>query len=194
MKLRTVTKRSGDIVPYNRQKIYNAILEANNATTKEMTQDKILDVTVSVENDIENFENVSVEEIQDIVEKQLMEHSFFDIAKAYIEYRQVHALHRKAHADLIQAFRDVLFTKSDNSDMKRENANINSNSPMGMMLKIGTESSKYFIDNYVLPEEFAKADVQGYVHYHDKDFSLITFNCCQIDLLKVCNTPGMNIL
>ena len=82
-------------------------------------------------------------------------------------------------------YKEIFFTDSKDADHKRENANINTDAPMGVMLKLGTEGAKYFIDNYVLPKEFVEADREGFVHYHDKDFSLITFNCLQMDLLKL---------
>ena len=86
---------------------------------------------------------------------------------------------------LVDTYNDILSLSASESDMKRENANINTNSPMGMMLKIGTESMKKYIDEVVLPKELSVPEKEGYVHYHDKDFSLITFNCCQIDLKAI---------
>ena len=90
--------------------------------------------------------------------------------------------------DLVDIYDEILSMNASDSDMKRENANINTNSPMGMMLKIGTESMKKYIDKVILPERFSKAEHEGWVRYHDKDFSLITFNCCQIDLKKILET------
>lgn len=84
--------------------------------------------------------------------------------------------------DLVDTYNEILSISAKDSDMKRENANINTNSPMGMMLKIGTESMKEYLDKVVLPKELAEPKNEGYVWYHDQDFSLITFNCCQIDL------------
>ena len=85
----------------------------------------------------------------------------------------------------MSTYRDIFFADSVDIDLKRDNANINTDASMGIMLKLGAESSKHFVDNYVLPEEFARADKENWIHIHDKDFSLITFNCCQIDLLKL---------
>ena len=87
--------------------------------------------------------------------------------------------------DLMDTYKRILFADSKLDDDKRENANVNANEPMGIMLKIGAESCKYYVDNYVLPKEIREADKENYVHINDKDFSLITLNCVQIDLLKL---------
>ena len=114
-----------------------------------------------------------------------MEYGFFDVAKQYIVYREKHAQRREAQKKLMDTYRDIFFAKSNDVDLKRDNANINTDASMGIMLKLGAEGAKHFVDNYVLPEEYAKADRENFIHIHDKDFSLITFNCCQIDLLKL---------
>lgn len=185
MNLKTVTKRSGHTVPYNREKIYNAIVGANNDSGKKMTPKDIDEVTSQVEWDIQDRENVSVEEIQDVVEQELMKYDFYDIAKKYITYRQKHAERRTAQKHLMSSYRDIFFADAVDVDSKRDNANINTDASMGIMLKLGAEGAKHFVDNYVLTDEFREADKENWIHIHDKDFSLITFNCCQIDLLKL---------
>ncbi len=188
MKLRTVTKRSGTAVNYDRQKIFNAIAGANrDASTPNdsLTDADIEDVTNAVELAIADTDSIGVEEIQDVVEKALMQHGFFDVAKQFIVYREKHAQRREAQKNLMEVYRDIFFANSEDVDFKRDNANINSNASMGIMLKLGAEGAKFFVDNYVLPEEIVNADRESFIHIHDKDFSLITFNCCQIDLLKL---------
>ena len=188
MKLKTVTKRSGTTVIYDRNKIFNAIAGANrDATTpQDRLQASDIDaVTGAIEFAISERDSIGVEEIQDVVEKSLMAHGFFDVAKQYIVYREKHARRREAQKKLMDTYRDIFFADSKNVDLKRDNANINTDASMGIMLKLGAEGAKHFVDNYVLPEEFAIADHENYIHIHDKDFSLITFNCCQIDLLKL---------
>ena len=180
-----VIKRSGITVEYHRQKIFNAIAGANNDSTEQMTQDEMMAVTLQVEKNLEGRDHVTVEDIQDIVEKELMKHDFYDIAKKYIRYRQRHEERRAAQKHLMSCYRDIFFADAVDSDMKRDNANINTDASMGIMLKLGAEGAKHFVDNYVLPEAYASADKDNYIHIHDKDFSLITFNCCQIDLLKL---------
>ena len=188
MRLAKVRKRSGQKVSYDRAKIFNAIAGANrDASTPadKLSDDDLERVTDSVERAIAENEIIGVEAIQDQVEKSLMAHGFFDVAKQFIVYRQKHSQRRAAQKKLVDSYRDIFFADSVDIDLKRDNANINTDASMGIMLKLGAESSKYFVDNYVLPEEFAQADKENWIHVHDKDFSLITFNCCQIDLLKL---------
>jgi len=158
-----VTKRNGKKVKYDRSKIFNAILGASNASNDRMTHEDIYRITLEVEKDIAMFD---VESIQDIVEQKLMENGFYDTAKRYIRYRQRHEERREAQKNLIHMYKDILFTDSEEVNEKRDNANINTDAPMGIMLKLGTESSKYFLNNYVLPEEFAKAHQEDYIHIH----------------------------
>ncbi|WP_443868565.1 anaerobic ribonucleoside-triphosphate reductase, partial [Mitsuokella multacida] len=174
MNLKTVTKRSGHTVPYNREKIYHAIAGANADGGNTMSEKDVDEVTSQVEWDIKDRDNVSVEEIQDIVEQELMKYDFYDIAKKYITYRQKHAERRAAQKHLMESYRDIFFADSVDSDLKRDNANINTDASMGIMLKLGAEGAKHFVDNYVLDEEYAEADRENYIHIHDKDFSLIT--------------------
>lgn len=188
MKLVKVRKRSGQKVNYDRAKIYSAIAGANrDASTPadKLSADELELVTDSVEQSIAENEIIGVEAIQDQVEKCLMAHGFFDVAKQFIVYRQKHSQRRAAQKKLMDTYHDIFFADSVDIDLKRDNANINTDASMGIMLKLGAESSKYFVDNYVLPEEFVQADKENWIHIHDKDFSLITFNCCQIDLLKL---------
>ncbi|KHM51244.1 ribonucleoside-triphosphate reductase class III catalytic subunit [Anaerovibrio lipolyticus DSM 3074] len=185
MKLKHVIKRSGVVVDYDASKIFNAIAGASKAVNDSLSTRDIQKVVDQVESAIENWENINVEDIQDIVEKTLMEQDYYEIAKRYIMYRQRHANRREAQKHLMNSYRDIFFADAVDSDMKRDNANINTDASMGIMLKLGAEGAKHFVDNYMLPEEFAKADRENYIHIHDKDFSLITLNCCQIDLLKL---------
>ena len=188
MNLMKVRKRSGQKVSYDREKIRNAIAGANrdaSTAADKLSAEDVELVTNSVEQAIAAQEVVGVEAIQDQVEKSLMAHGFFDVAKQFIVYRQRHAQRRAAQKKLMATYREIFFSDAVDIDLKRDNANINTDASMGIMLKLGAESSKYFVDNYVLPEEFAAADKENFIHIHDKDFSLITFNCCQIDLLKL---------
>lgn len=188
MQLKTVTKRSGNSVVYDRRKIFTAIAGANRDASTErdrLKPEDVESVTQDVERAISDRDGIGVEEIQNVVETTLMTHGFFDVAKQYILYRYKHAQRRDAKKNLMDTYRDIFFAPSADIDLKRDNANINADASMGIMLKLGTEGSKFFVDNYVLPEEFAAADKENWIHIHDKDFSLITLNCCQIDLLKL---------
>lgn len=171
MRLAKVRKRSGQKVSYDREKILNAIAGANrDASTPadKLSADDLELVTDSVEQSIAESEIIDVEAIQDQVEKSLMTHGFFDVAKQFIVYRQKHTQRRAAQKKLIETYRDIFFADSVSIDLKRDNANINTDASMGIMLKLGAESSKYFVDNYVLPEEFAQADKENWIHIHEK--------------------------
>lgn len=187
----SVKKRSGKTVKFNKQKIQTAITKANrdvkntDPTAKIMTREDILAVTEKVVNLLPNVPRVDIEEVQDMVEKVLMIEGFYDIAKSYILYRKKHQEQREAAQKLMEQYKVLLSTDAESADDRRENANINTNAPMGILLKAGTTALKSFADNYVVPDEFVTAEKEGYVHYHDKDLSLITMNCLTTDLLKV---------
>lgn len=171
MKLSKVRKRSGQKVNYDREKIFNAIAGANrDATTPDdkLSAEDLERVTDSVERAISENEIIGVEAIQDQVEKALMAHGFYDVAKQFIVYRQKHTQRREAQKRLMSTYRDIFFADSVDIDLKRDNANINTDASMGIMLKLGAESSKYFVDNYVLPEEFVQADKENWIHIHEK--------------------------
>ncbi len=180
-----VVKRNGDLVPYDYYRIFNAIKAARDSVDLSVSDEKIDRVVDAVEDAIANCERISVEEIQDVVEMKLMSFGLNEVAKHYVLYRQRHSIRREAGAHLMDIYKEIFFADSKDVDHKRDNANINTDASMGIMLKLGAEGAKHFVDNYVLPEEYAKADKEGYIHIHDKDFSLITLNCCQIDLLKL---------
>ena len=171
MKLARVRKRSGQRVNYDRKKIFNAITGANrdaSTPSDKLSAEDVERVTDSVEQAIAENEIIGVEAIQDQVEKSLMAHGFYDVAKQFIVYRQKHAQRREAQKRLMTTYRDIFFADSVDVDLKRDNANINTDASMGIMLKLGAESSKYFVDNYVLPEKFVRADKENWIHIHEK--------------------------
>lgn len=173
----TVVKRSGKTVKYNSKKIYAAIAGANKDAGKEMTPANISEVTLQIDILLRSASSVSIEEIQDLVEKNLMSAGFYDTAKAYIIYRKKHAERRDASMNLMGSYSDLLFADSKDMDLKRDNANINTDAPMGVMLKLGAEGAKCYADHYAIPDKFAQADKEDFIHIHDKDFSFITWNC-----------------
>ena len=180
-----VIKRDGELVEYDIKKIINAIEGANSSTGNIISDDEIMNIALQVNILLKNNKIPKVEDIQDLVEQQLMDRKFFKAAKAYILYRDLHNKRRNAAVKLMEGYNDLLFTSAKDMDLKRDNANINADSSMGIMLKLGTEGAKSYVDNYALPLEVAEADRENWIHIHDKDFSLITFNCCQIDLAKL---------
>ena len=178
-----IIKRDGTLVPFDYFKIRQAIAKANASVPSETLSDEELDrLTAEVVASLDINTNPGVEDIQDIVELTLMENGIAQTAKAYILYRSEHTKMREKKSALMETFKRLSFTDASTTDMKRENANIDGNTAMGMMLKYGSESSKSFIDHYVLPEDMAKAHAGGDIHIHDKDFYLLTATCCQIDL------------
>ncbi len=181
-----IIKRDGTKVPFDYFKIRQAIAKANANVPSETLSDEQLDhLTAEVVASLDSSKSPGVEDIQDIVELTLMENGISQTAKVYILYRSEHARMRQQKNALMETFKSLSFTDASASDMKRENANVDGNTAMGMMLKYGSEASKSFIDNYVLPEDMTTAHAEGDMHIHDKDFYLLTETCCQIDLHKL---------
>ena len=182
-----VIKRNGAKVDFDGHKIFNALNKCRDAVAPEINTKVIQQLTRDVVSAIEvlGSQDISIETIQDLVETALMMNGYYSMTKAYIEYRYLHKISRDANENLMATCKEIFFADSADVDAKRSNANINTDAPMGIMLNIGAESSKHFVNNYVLPKEFADAHKEHFIHIHDQDFSLITLNCCQIDLLKL---------
>ena len=123
--------------------------------------------------------------MQDTVERVLIEKGFVCTAKAYILYRAERSRVRQMNTRLMKIFEDITFKDAVDSDIKRENANINGDTAMGSMLKFGSEGAKQFYDMYVLNPVHAQAHREGDIHIHDLDFLTLTTTCCQIDLLDL---------
>ena len=182
----TIVKRDGTSVPFDSIKILNAITKANKAVgEEEMTPTDLLFVTEKVckRLDVNNLRHV--EEIQDTVEEMLIQYGYAKTAKAYILYRAEHTKIRNAESDLMDIYKTLTYSAAIEEDLKRENANIDGDTAMGTMLKYGSEGSKYFIDNYILPKDASAAHLNGDIHIHDKDFYMLTETCCQIDLIPL---------
>lgn len=184
--IKTIKKRTGDIVKFNAQKITDAIKKANMESIDEtFSKEQLSTITNNVIKALKNLKTPSVEQIQDTVEKVLIAGNFASTAKAYILYRAEHTKLRQAKADLMDIYNELTFTKAKDADIKRENANIDADTAMGTMLKYGSEGSKYFITSHILPKDIAVAHMDGDIHIHDMDFYMLTETCCQIDLLKL---------
>ncbi len=184
--LATIIKRDGTEVPFDSVKILNAITKANKAVGGEdMSPTDLLFVTEKVCKKLVERNLRSVEETQDIVEETLIQFDYAKTAKAYILYRAEHAKLRNAESYLMDIYKTLTYSPAIEEDIKRENANIDGDTAMGTMLKYGSEGSKYFIDNYVLPKDASAAHMNGDIHIHDKDFYMLTETCCQIDLIKL---------
>lgn len=184
--IKTIKKRTGDIVKFNAQKITDAIKKANMESIDEtFSKEQLSTITNNVIKALKNLKTPGVEQIQDAVEKVLIAGNFASTAKAYILYRAEHTKLRQAKADLMDIYDELTFTKAKDVDIKRENANIDADTAMGTMLKYGSEGSKYFITSHILPKDIAVAHMDGDIHIHDMDFYMLTETCCQIDLLKL---------
>ena len=136
----------------------------------------------------------SVEQIQDIVEEVLMESAFKKTAKEYITYRQERNRVREAKSNLMNIYKTIAVADaSEDSDVKRGNANVDGNSAMGKMLQFGAEGSKIFAKTLLMRPEFAKAHDEGDIHVHDLDFYATgTLTCCQTDPLQLFADGGFN--
>lgn len=168
-----VVKRSGEVVSFNGAKIVTAIEKANAEVKGTLTKEGAENISNAVQEFFEEKEQVIVEEIQDAVEDALWANGFKEIAKAYIRYRQTHKdrreLRSEAQQNLVKTYKQILYGSAEESDLRRDNANINTDAPMGQMLKMGTESCKFFVDNYTLDPEVALADKENYIHIHELD-------------------------
>lgn len=183
--IQKITKRNGQEVPFDSVKILNAISRANKAVEAEsMTPTDLLFLTEKVCERLDADE-CTVEMVQDKVEDVLIHYDYKKTAKAYILYRNEHTKIRNSEADLMEIYKKLTYSDAKDEDIKRENANIDGDTAMGTMLKYGSEGSKYFIDNYVLPKDIAAAHMNGDIHIHDMDFYMLTETCCQIDLIRL---------
>lgn len=119
---------------------------------------------------------MTVEEIQNKVENELMKSRRKDVARAYISYRNLRNVARKAKTRDI--FLEIINVKSN--DITRENANMNADTPAGMMMKFSSETTKPFVDDYLLSEDVRDAVAHNYIHIHDKDYyPTKSLTCCQ---------------
>jgi ribonucleoside-triphosphate reductase len=186
-----IVKRDGRMDRYNYEKINNAIKKAVlnvHKDNQELAAKVAAEIAIEVETDLTSRKSqiFEVEWIQDLVEKKLVEKNYYEIAKAYILYRQKRSEVRSKASLLMQTYNDIVFTDAKDSDVKRENANVDGNTAMGTMLKIGSESAKEFARMYLLKPEHAKGHLEGDIHIHDLDFLPTgTLTCCQIDIEKL---------
>ncbi len=162
--IQTVVKRDGRIVGFNEQKIMAAIRKAMLHTDKGEDISLIEQITDHVA--YRGKSQMSVEAIQDAVELELMKSARKDVAQRYIAYRNQRSIARKAKT------RDVFMSivNAKNNDITRENANMNADTPAGMMMKFASETTKPFVDDYLLSEESRDAVKHNYLHIHDKDY------------------------
>ena len=186
--MRKIIKRDGRKVNFNQSKIYDAIQNAFDAVGVENSEElleKITDEVVETLDSVFKHRIPHVEDVQDTIEKTLVANNLSEVAKAFIIYRYNRTRIRTANSELMKTMKDITFKKAVDNDTKRENANIDGDSPMGTMLKYGSESAKAFYLNQVINSKFAEAHQAGDIHIHDMDFYTLTMTCCQIDLLDL---------
>ena len=178
--IQTVVKRDGRVVGYNEEKIKAAIRKAMFQT--EAGEDESLIQRIADRIGNRGREQMTVEDIQDMVEVELMKSARKEVARCYINYRHKRSVARKAKTRDI--FLEIINAK--NNDITRENANMNADTPAGMMMKFASETTKPFVDDYLLSEEAREAVRANYIHIHDKDYyPTKSLTCVQHPLDKV---------
>ena len=178
--IQTVVKRDGRIVGFNEEKIVTAIRKAMLHTDKGEDMSLIRQITDHIS--IKGDSQMTVEDIQDMVEMELMKSSRKDVAKKYIAYRNQRRIARKAKTR--DMFQEIINIKSN--DITRENANMNADTPAGMMMKFSSETTKPFVDDFLLGEEVMEAVKGSYLHIHDKDYyPTKSLTCCQHPLDRI---------
>lgn len=178
--IQTVVKRDGRVVGYNEEKIKAAIRKA--MITTDLGEDEALIQKITDRIGMTGNERMTVEEIQDRVEMELMKSPRKEVAKRYIAYRDQRNIARQAKTR--DMFLEIINAK--NNDITRENANMNTDSPAGMMMKFASETTKPFVDDYLLSDEVRAAVKNNYIHIHDKDYyPTKSLTCVQHPLDKI---------
>ena len=178
-----VIKRNGELQEFDFNKIKIAIEKAFKATGRPGVPSILFENLEHWFNIMaDGLETTSVEKIQDIVEKHLMFEKYFEVAKAYILYRDKHATLRETETRKL--FESII--NVEKNDVTRDNANMNADTPAGMMMKFSAETTKPFVDKYILSKEAKDAVNNNYIHIHDKDYYLTkSFTCLQHPLDRI---------
>lgn len=185
--MKKIIKRDGRKANFDERKIYDAIMQAFGSQNRNepAKAEEITDFVVASLDEVFGRKIPTVEQVQDLIEKALVEKGEMEVARAFILYRAERTRIREANTQLMRVLKDITFQSSKENDVKRENANINGDTAMGTMLKYGSESAKMFYHAHVLEKRFADAHQAGDIHIHDLDFYTLTMTCCQIDLIKL---------
>lgn len=184
--IRSIVKRDGRVVLYDESKIASAILKAMEATGTGNAVDAAK-VANDVQAELEKLpeDMPQIEQVQDTVERELMRNGFDDAAKSFILYRARRTHIREANTSLMKTIDEITNVDARESDMKRDNANIDGNTSMGSMLQIGAAGAKNYNEAYLLTPEQARAYRDGDIHIHDFDFYSLTTTCTQIDIIRL---------
>ena len=184
-----IIKRDGREVPFNIEKIANAIFRAAQAVGGS-DYDEAMTLACEVSEKIEEKSKAlgqipAVEDIQNMVETVLIKRGHARTAKEFILYRAERTKIREMNTGLMKTYEDLTFKSAIDNDIKRENANIDGDTAMGTMLKYGSEGAKKFYELFVLDPVHSRAHKDGDIHIHDLDFLTLTTTCCQIDIEKL---------
>ncbi len=184
--IKSILKRDGRRVPFSIEKISNAVAKALQASNSgEASLAFPIAVKVAEELEATGKSEITVEEIQDTVERVLMQEGLAKTAKAYILYRRKRSDIREGKTQLMEIYDEITNADASDSNIKRENANIDGDTAMGTMLKYGSEGAKQYNLSKIIDPEQAKAHLEGDIHIHDLDFYTLTTTCCQIDLSRL---------
>ena len=180
---KTITKRDGREVAFDRSKIASAVSKALAATPKGDDAELAESIAKDVERDVMNSTHQwGVEDIQDKVEYYLMASLRKEAAKAYIAYRTKRTLARKAST--LKVYQSIVEAQAN--EVTRENANMNADTPAGMMMKFASEATKPFVDECLLSDDVREAVANNYIHIHDKDYyPTKSLTCLQHPLDKI---------
>ena len=201
----TVIKRNGKKVEFDEKKIALAIKKGfdsvevdvdEDGKEKKYTTKDVQTVFQAVLKRIEKIakekDKIQIEEIQDLIEEELSSKGYEDVYKSFSEYRERRNDSRQAFFDdkkthkFLKSLENLGLKSANEEDAKRENANIDGNSPMGTMLQYGATVSKEFAKAYLMKKEYATLHDEGAIHIHDMDFlAMGTTTCCQIDLARL---------
>ena len=200
-----VIKRNGKKVPFDETKIALAIKKGFDSVSVDNGEDEKLRkydskdiqkvyqaVLKKIEKEAKKTDKFQIEQIQDFIEEELSSKGYEDVYKSFSEYRERRAQSRQSFFDdkkthkFLKSLENLGLKSANEEDAKRENANIDGNSPMGTMLQYGSTVSREFAKAYLMKPEYAKMHDEGEIHIHDMDFlAMGTTTCCQIDLSRL---------
>ena len=180
-----VIKRDGRKVDFNSMKIISAVKCAcEDKSTGDSIGPKVAQ-TIKETLETEGREEVDIEHIQDLVEKAIIMLQYPDVAKKYIIYRNERSKVRTGKSKLNRKIEELICTDAEESDTKRENANVDGNTTCGSLLQIAGAVTKDYYFDHVSDGKFRLYHENGIIHLHDADLSLFTINCLYIPLAKL---------
>ncbi|MCL2110481.1 anaerobic ribonucleoside triphosphate reductase [Microgenomates group bacterium] len=187
--IKYITKRDGRKEVFSPVKITRAIQAALFSTQihdHELAQMATELVLAKLQASFNAKHSPTVEEVQDIVEQALMELNQYEVAKAYIVYRQERNQIRSAKSHLMATYQGIANARAKDFNLKRDNANVDGDTAMGKMLQFGAEGSKEFAKSFMMKNSHATAHDAGEIHVHDLDFfAMGTLTCCQVDVMAL---------